>query len=158
MLEAVRRNPLLGVALPHERAFVDIVVHAVHVGVRMVNHVVFQFPDECVAAQGIKRQAHEFVHPFLARIAAVAGIVHDVEADAGQDETKAATEQYSSPDWHLQRQQGSIDDGRRRKKDDCLGIQVRISGFADSVLLEILIHGTAERTVKQAVFVVEGYF
>lgn len=84
MLQPVCRNPALGTAHADKGAFSNIVVNAVDIGIRMMNDVVLLFPDEIIAAQGIQREAKQFVYPFTGRIAAVIGIMHDVKPDTGK--------------------------------------------------------------------------
>ena len=84
MLQTVSRYPELRTAHTYKRAFSNIIVNTVDIGVGMVNNVVLLFPDEIIAAQGIQREAKQFVYPFTGRIAAVIGIMHDVKPDTGK--------------------------------------------------------------------------
>lgn len=90
MLIAVCRLPFLGGAAAHEGAFCNIIVEAVHIGIRVMNDIVFEFPDKGIAAQRIQGQPHQVVHPFAGGVAAVKGVVHNVKADACQGNAQEA--------------------------------------------------------------------
>ena len=100
MLDAMCRDPGLGAAHPDKRAFGDIVVDAVDVGIGMVNDIVFLFPDEIIAAKRIERKSKELVDPFTGRIAAVVGVVHHVEADTGEYKTEEEAAQGEKRPGH----------------------------------------------------------
>lgn len=88
VLEAVCRHPFLGGAHAHEGAFIDVVIHTVYIGVGVVDDIVFEFPDEGIATEGVEGEAHDVVDPLFAGVTAMAGIVHDIKADTGQQEAQ----------------------------------------------------------------------
>ena len=107
VLDLVGRNPLLGAAHPDEGTFGDIIIHAVHIGIGMVNDVVLLLPHKAVAAQRIQGITQELIDPAVGGIAAVAGIVHDIEADKRQHKAEQTAQQYPCDARHrYEKQQG----------------------------------------------------
>ena len=84
MLQPVCGHPYLRAAHTDKRAFGNVVVNAVDIRVGMVNNIVFLFPDETISAKGVQRKAECSIDPFAGGIAAMVGIVHDVESDTGK--------------------------------------------------------------------------
>ena len=87
MLNPMCRYPGLRTAHADKRAFGNVVVDAVDICVCVMNDVVLLFPDETISTQGIQREPKDFVDPFAGGIAAVVGIVHDIESDGGKYQT-----------------------------------------------------------------------
>ena len=49
MLYPVRRHPGLRAAHTYKRTLGDVIIHAIHIRISMVNNVVFELPDKTIA-------------------------------------------------------------------------------------------------------------
>jgi hypothetical protein len=100
MLETEHRPPRIMRRETHQAVGLEVFIQPGDVGVGVMPHIVLLAPDEAAAAQQLEGEAHDLVHPGLVRIAAMDGIVHDVESGAGHGKAKE----------HAQKQ---IDQGRK---------------------------------------------
>ena len=88
MLKTMQVQPFLRGTLAKKGAVGNIIVHTIDIGIGMVNDIVFELPDEGVAAQCIERKPHQVIDPAARGIAAMTGVVHDVEPGAGQNQAQ----------------------------------------------------------------------
>ena len=57
MLETMCRYPFLRGTLSHDRAFRNIIIDSIYVGIGMMNNIMFELPDKCITSQGIQGKA-----------------------------------------------------------------------------------------------------
>src|SRR5450432_4474457 len=88
MLEAVSGDPFLRGALPHQGTFGDIIVDPIHIGIGMMDDIVLELPYKGITAQCIEGKSHQVVDPAFGGIAAVTGVMHDIESRAGEHKSQ----------------------------------------------------------------------
>jgi hypothetical protein len=131
--------PGLGSALTHERHVVDIVIDTVNIGISMMNNIVFQFPEKCVAAKEIMCQSEDLIDPSARRKTPVTCIMHDIESDGcHSDPQNGAKEQGRCP-VHGKEKHDKIDSYGGRYEYGCLEIKLPVAGFTEIVLLKIAV-------------------
>ena len=158
VLKAVCRHPFLGGAHAHEGTSIDIVIHTIDIGVGMVDDIVFEFPDKGVAAEGIEGEAHDVVDPFFAGITAMAGIVHDIEADAGQQEAQQAAAYNADRYGQGHEQQGQVNGYGGRDKDNGFTVQFPVAGRFYLFACKVLVYTSFDGLVKRFALVIVCYF
>ena len=84
VLEAVEPMFWLALVHAHPGLDVDVVIHTLHVGERVVVDVVLELPEIDATAEQVEGVPHHLVHPLVAAVAAMGAIVHHVEPHAGQ--------------------------------------------------------------------------
>ena len=124
----------------------------------MMNDVVFLFPDEGVAAERVERKTQRIVHPALVGVAAVAGVVHHVEADAGQREAERAAHQDADGGRQREKQEAQVQADGGGYQHDGLKIKVPVTRFLHVIRFKILFYRSLEGREEQRVLVVEGNF
>lgn len=158
MLHPVSGYPALRAAHPDERAFGDIVVDPVDIGVRMMNDVMFLFPDEIISSQGVQRKAHELIDPFTGRIAAVVGVVHHIKPNTGEDKSQDQAGDDPGRGGHLYEQQSRIERTRREDQDKGLCVEPDVACLPFSGLCKIGVDRIFQRGIERGMAVVEAYF
>ena len=81
MLVFVHFQSFLIAAHTHEWLDIDIVIHSIHIGIGMVNDIVFVMPDKAVSAQNAKRQCGHLVDHFTFAETSVTSVMHNIESN-----------------------------------------------------------------------------
>ena len=146
---------LLGVDT-EKRLDVNVVVHAFDVRVGMVNEVVLDLPQVAAGAHQVQAAGHHTVQAFVLRIAAMRGIVHDVETDSGHREAHDDAGQNRQPQRWCKKHQQHIERAGHGQQEDAFPIQGDVAGFFNLMLFEIGFDALFQAVKKRAGFVVEG--
>src|SRR3984885_11713981 len=74
-------HPVFFPALPHPHPGlnIDIVIHPGHIGISMVNNIMFYIPHKTVAAEDVQGESRKMVHPFVFGKAAMRTVMHDIK-------------------------------------------------------------------------------
>ena len=77
----MHRIMFLRFAKTQKRPRINIIIHAIYVGIRMVDNIVLGFLHKIICAKKIHGQRCEVIYPFVAAETTMGSIVHDIKAD-----------------------------------------------------------------------------
>lgn len=148
VLKFVKALPILLLVEAQEATGINVLIHAVDVGISMVKHVVLYFPVVHIARQDVDGTAHEVVYPLVAGVGAMVAVVHHAHAHEGH-----AHAQYDGEKQHRPLVEIVGDDKEIRRQEDAehdrrLDVQLPIAVLADVVLLKIGVHTAVQRFEK----------
>jgi hypothetical protein len=147
MLEAVIEARLLRVEY-HRRPGLKIHVDAGDVRVRVVNDVVRDAPRVRRGAHQVEAPREDAVHGLVLAVAAVDGVVADVEAEAHEAEALRAPQEDVRGERHHLRERERPRARREAQPEAGLRDHGSVCGFLEPALLEIRVHATTELAVE----------
>ena len=128
----------LGFAHPHPGLNIDVVIYPVHVGIGVVDHIVFHIPHKAVAPQYIQRERRKAIDPFVPRKTAMRSVMHHIEPDGSCQ----SPQQYAFHDRPKRRRsekyQMHVDKGEAYHQDHRLQKEIVIPGCRFTDFLEIV--------------------
>ena len=71
----------LGMTMSQNWCLCNIVVKPVNVSIRMMDNVVFNFPNKSVGSERIHRKTHDVIDAFTFRITTMVGIMHYIKSN-----------------------------------------------------------------------------
>src|SRR5215207_2834932 len=95
MLISVHRQSRLRSAHAHPGLDIYVIIHPIHVGIGMVDHIVFYIPHEGTSPKHIQGKSSHVVDPFVLAETAMRAIMHYIKPNPGHNYTQKAAFQDS---------------------------------------------------------------
>src|SRR5690554_1532326 len=121
----------------HHYANLYIVVHTINISKAMMNHVMFDIPHNMTSSKHTHRIACNFILPLLLTKAAIASIMHNIEANCCYQPSHYCTLNKCQIPYRLENQQMQINKNKQRKKQDGLKIKLSVSCLFYIISFEI---------------------
>ncbi len=122
VLEFMKPIMLLVLMQPHPELDVYVAVHSLNVGEGMVVDIMLHLPDIGTSAHHVQCEGSEIVDPFLGAVASVGTVVHHIETNAREVETKQAAQQNPQPNRGMQENEDRISGQNKEGQQKGLGV------------------------------------
>ena len=64
-------------------AFGNIIINPIHIGISMMNNIVFLLPEKSACTHSVHTQTKQIIEPGFSAVAAMVGIMHYTKTNAG---------------------------------------------------------------------------